>query len=94
MIARIKQYLLIGAVVGAFFFLLSHHFIFTSLTTFDVLKKKELTLKYTFYSLEQASAEDALRINDLRDDGLGDLMVAKGILTQEELDRILLKIDQ
>ena len=94
MITRIKQYLLIGAVVGAFFFLLSHHFIFTSLTTFDVLKKKELTFKYTFFSLKQASPEDALRINDLRDDGLGDLMVEKGMLTQEELDRILLKLDQ
>ncbi|MFZ1982764.1 MAG: hypothetical protein WAU91_00025 [Desulfatitalea sp.] len=93
MLSRLKQYALIGAVIWAFYFLLSHHFIFTSLTDFELLKKQQLTLKYTFFSLKQATPEAVMRIPELRDVGIGDVMVEKGMVTQERLDQIVRKIE-
>jgi hypothetical protein len=89
MLSRIKQYVLIGAVIWGFYFLLSHHFIFTSLKEFDLIKKNELSMKYTFFSIKQISPEAALRVREMREVGLGELMVEKGLLTQERLNAIL-----
>jgi hypothetical protein len=98
MLSRIKQYVLIGAIVYAFYFLLSHHFIVTgfdidSIKDTRVLKKKELTLKYTFFSLKQASPEKVMQIPELREVGIGDVMIEKGMVTQEKLNAIERKID-
>jgi hypothetical protein len=94
MLSRLKQYLIIGLIIAGFYFILSHHFIFTgSFTSFDLLKKSKLTLNDTFYSLKQATPEDALSISDLRQDGIGDLMVKKGIISEERLDQLMQKYD-
>jgi len=98
MLSRIKQYALLGAIVYAFYFLLSHHFIVTgfdieSFKDTRVLKKKELTLKYTFFSLKQASPEKVMQIPELREVGIGDVMIEKGMVTQEKLNDIERKID-
>ena len=93
MLSRLRGYLFAALVIGAFYFLLSHHFIFYSLKHFDLLKKKELTLKYTFYSIQQHTPYDTLRIKALRDAGIEDLMVDRGIVTEERLDDILSQID-
>jgi|GEM_PF-772453 len=98
MLSRIKQYALLGAIVYAFYFLLSHHFIVTgfdidSIQDTRVLKKKELTLKYTFFSLKQASPEKVMQIPELREVGIGDVMIEKGMVTQERLNAIERKID-
>lgn len=94
MLTRIKQYVLIAAVLGAFYFLLSHHFIFNTFRDFDVLKKKELTLEYTFYSLRQHSPAETLRIDALRDAGIENIMLDRGMLSEQRLDQILIQIDQ
>lgn len=93
MIRQLRNYVIIAAVIGAFYYLLSHHFILMSWKDFDVLKKNELTLVNTFYSIRQASPEQTLRIEALRDAGIGDWMVERGMLTVEEYDRILRKLD-
>ena len=93
MLSRIKQYLLIAAVVGGFYFLLSHHFIFTGWNSVDLLNKRELTLKYTFFSLKQAIPEKVLRIEELRDAGIGDIMIENGMLSETQYDAILRKLD-
>jgi len=93
MFSRLKNYFWIALGVGAFFFLLSYHFIFVTPTSFYLLKKHELTLKYTFFNLGQTTPEVALRIDTLRDDGLGELMVEKGIITEEKLSTILRKLE-
>ena len=99
MLSRLKQYVLLGAIIYGFYFLLSHHFIVTSFDSLDslkqieILKKKELTLKYTFYSLKQASPEKTMRISELREAGIGDIMVKLGMVTQERLNEIERKID-
>jgi hypothetical protein len=93
MLGRLKQYILIACAVGAFYFLLSHHIIFHSWNDFDFLKKNELTLKYTFFSLGQSKPEDALRIDALRDAGIADLLIEKGMISEEQLQSLLYKID-
>lgn len=93
MLSRLKSYFLIALAVAVFYFLLSHHFIFYSLRDFNLLKKQELTLKYTFYSLRQHTAYDTLRIKALRDAGIEDILLDRGMLTEQRLDELLRKID-
>lgn len=93
MVTRIKHYLLILIGLAAFFFILSHHFIFTSWKEIDLLKKDKLSLEYTFFSLKQANPTKVMRIDVLREAGIGDIMVERGLISQEGLDRIERKID-
>jgi len=98
MLSRLKQYVLLGAVIYGFYFLLSHHFIVTgfdleSFMDVRVLKKKELTLKYTFFSLKQATPEKVMQIPELREAGLGGIMIEKGISPRRSSPRIERKID-
>ncbi|MGD9189361.1 MAG: hypothetical protein PVI89_14160 [Desulfobacteraceae bacterium] len=89
MIQRIRNYVLIALAAGAFYFLLSHHIIFTSYRDFNLLKKSELSLKYTFFSMKQQSPERILRIKELRDAGIEDYLLDKGMVSEEKLNRIL-----
>ena len=93
MLTRIKQYVLIGIVLAFFYYLLSHHLIFFSLKSFETLKKDQLTFRYTFYNLANKAPESALKIDQLRFAGIGELMVEHGLISQEELDKIVRKID-
>jgi hypothetical protein len=93
MLSRLKHYLFIGVALAILYGLLSYHFVFFSFTSFDMLKKDPLTLRYTFYNMAEKSPETVLKIDALRHDGIGDLMVARGLLSEERLDQILRKID-
>jgi len=94
MLTRIKHYILIAAAIAAFYFLLSHHFIFSSFTDFDLLKKQELTLAYTFYSLHQHSPIETLRIEPLRKAGIEDIMLDRGMVSETRLNTLLNMIDK
>lgn len=93
MLRQIRNYLLIALAIGAFYFLLSHHFVFTSFRDISLLKKNELSLKYTFFSMKQQSPERILRIAELRDAGIEDLLLQKGMVSEERLNQILDDID-
>jgi hypothetical protein len=93
MVTRLKQYFWIGLALAAFYFLLSHHIIFTSFKEFDVLKKQELTLENTFYSLNNKSVMDVLRNDMLVDAGIEDVLLDRGLVSEEKLDFFLRKID-
>jgi hypothetical protein len=93
MLTRLRNYVLIGLVLGGFYFLLANHFIITGATEFELLKKNELSLKYTFFSLKQTTPEAALRIAEMRQNGLGELMVEKGMISRDKLNAILRKYD-
>ena len=93
MLSRLKSYFWIALAVAAFYFLLSHHFIFYTFKDFDLLKKQELSLKYTFYSIRQHTAQDTLSIRELRDAGIEDLMLERGLVSVAELKRVLRNID-
>ena len=93
MLTRLKHYVLIALAVGAFYFLLSHHFIFYSFKDFSLLKKQKLSLEYTFYSLRQHTPYDTLRIDVLRDAGIENILLDRGMVTEQRLDQILDQID-
>ena len=93
MLKQIRNYILIAVAIGAFYFLLSHHFLFTSFTDYIVLKKSELTFRNTFVSLKQQSPEKILSIDALRDAGVEDILLERGMVTEERLNQILDRID-
>jgi hypothetical protein len=93
MLQKIRNYVLIALAIGAFYFLLSHHILFTSFRDYNLLNKSELSLKYTFVSLKQQSPERILRINELRDAGVEDILLERGMVSEEKLYKILDDID-
>ena len=93
MVTRLKQYFWIGLTLAAFYFLLSHHIIFSSFKEFDVLKKQELTLENTFYSLNNKSIIDVLRNDRLVDAGIEDVLLDRGLVSEEKLDLLFRKMD-
>ena len=83
---RIKQYILIAAGLGVIYFLLSYHIIFYGMDI-TLLKKQKLHFNQTFVNIqptEFSGPEDTLRIDVLRKDGIGDILVEKGLLTEEK----------
>jgi hypothetical protein len=93
MLSRLKNYLFVAIAIAAFYFLLSHHFIFSSFKDFDLLNKKELTLAYTFYSLRQHSPIETLRIEPLRAAGIENLLLDRGMVSEQRLNELLSQID-
>jgi hypothetical protein len=83
---RIKQYILIAIGLGAVYFLLSYHLVFYGMDV-TLLKKSELHFNQTFVSIkptEFSGPEDVLKNDVLRRDGIGDILVEKGLLTEDE----------
>jgi hypothetical protein len=94
MLTRLKQYFWIAIAIAAFYFLLSHHFILFSFTDFELLKKQELTLEQTFVSLKQAKPMEVLKIDALRDAGIENILLDRGVVSEKRLDQILDQIDR
>ena len=92
--SRLKQYILIAIGIGVFYFLLTHHFVFLSVKDFELLKKVEPTLEYTFFSLRQSQPATILRIDALRNAGIENIMLERGLITEPRLDQILDMIDK
>lgn len=90
---KFRKKLIIWVILGALIYsLLSYHFIFVG-NTVRLLKKSSLTLNYTLFSAKAKTNEAILSIDELREDGIGDLLVEEGRLTEEELEVLLRKIE-
>jgi hypothetical protein len=79
-------------VAAVIYSLLSYHFIFVE-NTVKLLKKSSITLNYTLFSAKGKTNESILSIDELREDGIGELLVEVGRLTEEELEVLLRKIE-
>lgn len=90
---RIKKTILWGAVVALFYFLLSHHIVFVG-SNIRLLRKSHLTLEYTIFSTQGKTNESIMDVDQMRRDGIGDLLVSMGRMSQEQLNRLLAKYQQ
>lgn len=84
----LKKLVIWVVILACGYFILSYHFIFIG-SDLRLLKKSKLTLEYTVFSTQGKSIESIMNVDDLRKDGIGDLLVEAGKITQDQLDAIL-----
>jgi hypothetical protein len=89
----LKKILIIGVIGAAVYFLMSYHYIFVGKQV-KMLKKNEFTLKYTFFSVKGRSSESIMAIKDLYKDGIGQLLVDEGKMTEDELNGYKARMDE
>jgi hypothetical protein len=91
--AFVKRYIWWVILGAAFYFVLSYHFIIIGRGV-KLLKKSEITLEYTFYSTKGKRVATILAVDELREDGIGDLLVERGMITEEELEKLIEKYEE
>ena len=84
---RLKQYFLIALAAAALYFVLDNHFIMKKYHVY-LLPKTTPNLHDTFVSLNHKRPETIMENEDLRDAGIGDLMVELELLTDEERQKL------
>jgi len=80
-----KKIITFAIIAGIFYGLLSYHFIIINRSV-KLLKKSELTLVYTIYSTKGKSTETILSEEILWNDGIGELLVEEGMISEETLE--------
>jgi hypothetical protein len=85
--ARIKQYLLIAVAAVALYFVMNNHFIFYG-TQVHLLKKSSMHLHYTFFSVKEKKPDNIMKIDYLREAGIGDLLVELDIINEEQRSQL------
>jgi hypothetical protein len=85
--SRIKQYILIAVLAAVGYFVLNNHFIFYG-TDVHLLKKDSLHLHYTFYSIKAKNPKTIMKIDYLREAGIGDLLVELGMINEEQKTKL------
>jgi hypothetical protein len=89
----LKKILIIGIIAAALYALLGYHYIVIGKSV-KILKKSELTLKYTVFSTKAKSTEAILSVPELWKDGIGDLLLKEGKITEEELEAYKYKLEE
>jgi hypothetical protein len=84
---RIKQYILIAVAAVALYFIMNNHFIFNG-PQVHLLKKNSLHLHYTFFSVKAKNPENIMKIDYLREAGIGDLLVELDIINEEQKNQL------
>ena len=90
---KLKRAVIWGIVGAIFYFLLSYHILFIG-SSVKLLKKSHLTLEYTIFSTQGKTNESILGVDDLRKDGIGQLLVDMGKISQDELDLLLERFEE
>lgn len=88
-----KKLLLWAIIGGILYFFLSYHIIYIDKSV-KLLKKSELTLEYTFYSANLKTDKTVLSVDALREDGIGDLLVDMGRLSEVEMETLVEQIEE
>ena len=89
---RIKQYIFIALAAAALYFVLDNHFVFYGRDV-HLLKKTSLNLHNTFVSLDNKRPESLMKIDRLRDAGIGEILVDLDLLTEEKKNRLETKFN-
>ena len=84
----LKKLVIWAVILLCGYFILSNHFIFIG-SSVQILKKSRLTLEYTLFSTQGKSVESIMNVEVLREDGIGRLLVEKGLITEDKLVTIL-----
>ena len=84
---RIIKYIMMGILLGIGYFFASRHIIINE-RDFSTLKKSYLTFEYTFYNVTERDPEDIMRIDLLREAGIGDLLVEMGLLGEMRKEKL------
>ena len=87
MAQKIKHYILIGILLAIGYLLASQHIIIVD-KDFELLKKSYLSFEYTFYIITDKDPADIMRIDLLREAGIGDILVEYEMLTELELETL------
>ena len=82
-------FIIAGAIL---YFLLSYHIILIGQSV-KLLKKSTYTLEYTLFSAKGKTNKMILAIDVLREDGIGDLLIEEGFMTEDEEFEILEILD-
>ena len=91
---KFRNKIIVFSIVGVvLYFLLSYHFIIID-NGVKLLKKSSLTLEYTIYSAKGKTNVVIMAIDDLREDGIGDLLVEMKKMSEENLELIMLKYEE
>ena len=87
MAQKIKHYILIGILLAIGYLLASQHIIIVD-KDFELLKKSYLSFEYTFYIITDKDPKDIMRIDLLREAGIGDILVEYEMLTELEMEEL------
>ena len=87
---RLKKYFVFAVLAAILYFFLSFHLIIID-STLKLLRKSSLTLEYTLFNAKGKTNATILANDDLREDGIGDLLVEMGKMSNEEYERLLKK---
>jgi hypothetical protein len=88
----LKKVLVVAFIGAVVYFLMGYHYIFVG-KQMKMLKKSEFTLKYTFYSVKGRSNASIMAIEDLYKDGIGQLLVDAGMMSESELNEYNVRMD-
>ena len=91
---KFRNKIIVFAILGVvFYFLLSYHFIIIN-NSVKLLKKSSLTLEYTIYNAKGKTVEVIMAIDDLREDGIGELLVKMKKMSPQKLELIMMKYEE
>lgn len=80
---RIRNYILMALAIAAAYFIMDNHIIIDR-GQVHLLKKTSLHLHYTIYSISGKRPATIIKIDELREAGIGDLLVELGRITSEQ----------
>ena len=88
----VKKIFIFGILGGILYFFLSFHLILIN-NTIKLLRKSSLTLNYTFYNAKGKTNAIILSVDDLREDGIGDLLVEMGNMSERQYTTLMRKYE-
>ncbi len=94
MLARfLKKLIFWGGLAALLYFLMGYHYIILDGWKLRLLKKSEFTLEQTIFSTHAKSNEKILEIDSLRRNGIAEILVEEGFMSESEANEILSRYD-